>query len=121
MDAARHLRPQDRAAFLEIVAGHLRHWIEVGDGDIDRAVRSALSAFDPERRRGCRHDRPLRSGYSGRGRHTKCRSIDGSSQRRAPLPQQPPQYPHQCSLSPEFSASLFWTILPNLERFYIPY
>lgn len=42
MDAARHLRPNDRSAFLRLIAGHLRDRQNFGDGDVYRIVREAL-------------------------------------------------------------------------------
>jgi hypothetical protein len=43
MDAARHLRPRDRGAFLELIAGHLREIADPGDGDVGRAIRAVAS------------------------------------------------------------------------------
>jgi hypothetical protein len=49
MDAARHLRPRDRGAFLELIAGHLREIADPGDGDVDRAIRTVASEMKHER------------------------------------------------------------------------
>jgi hypothetical protein len=49
MDAARHLRPRDRGRFLQAVALELRGRADIGDGDVNAALRSALTRFEQER------------------------------------------------------------------------
>ena len=51
MTAARQLRPRDRSKLLQLIADELRNLTDVGDGQVNTAIRTALAAMQGKRLR----------------------------------------------------------------------